>query len=398
MKLKPVDELVSDWHDKLTVISRNITELTENESAKRVKNRMRGLAQPTYTGLTLQKAQEAFKAIDQLLSDFMLLDSVATEAASLHRRSSIFHNTEEEVRDLLEGPSVRLPATHVPLTQRGLLDSAVQADSARPVELLDAMLEAFDRSNALLNDIVQAELDIESRFRGAQAELATLQAWAAKLGMPDQVDTGNLVVESQADPLEAVANLEKLANEIDGWRQTLQAAELESAQAREALERARRALSKLKELAQRSRRAIEESNISLAGHHTYLESTSQEALAAHEAWFASLEQSIVTRRWKAAKIGIERFEASVRACMDAELKAYTQNRAGLDELDELKGRFKALKAKAKAYSERGALIGPALPGIQANIEHVLGQHQIDLQRLRQLVSAYDTSLLANPNF
>ena len=109
---------------------------------------------------------------------------------------------------------------------------------------------------------------------------------------------------------------------------------------------------------------------------------------------ANLTYDGVEGRWKALQAGLANLEASLDVRMKAEQKAYTHNRKSLDTVTDLKGRFKALKVKAKAYAERGMMLAAALPGIQSNIDNVLNQTQIDVQMLERLVSAYDTALLA----
>jgi hypothetical protein len=394
MKNQSVDELVTEWQDKVTLVSRNIAELTETEAAKRIRNRMRGLAQPAYTGLTLEQARAAYGAVDRLLADFQLLESVCSHAADLHRRNSIFRSTEDEVREMLLGASVRLPVTHIPLNQRGLLDASVQADAATPEQMLQAMLNDFDIANSIIGEIDAAESAVDTRVANFQTETSALKAWAAKVGLAEIQQACEGLDAADSDPLQAAASLDAIESRFDQWRLQLEAAEKAQAALRESLERAQTSLQQLEDLANRSRLAIEETNRSIAGHHSYMEPTSREALDSHRAWLLRLDESATAGRWKAVQVGLSSFEASLEARMKVELKTYTQNRRSLDAVTDLKGRFDALRFKAKAYSERGILLAVALPGIQANIENALKQPLIDVQLLDRLVNAYDTALLA----
>lgn len=394
MTLLHVDDLVTTWQDKVNVISRNIADLTEAEATKRIQNRMRGTAKPALTGLTLERAQVAFKAIDVLLNDFLLLESVVSQAADLHRRSNLFRSNEEEVRQLLEGASVHLPPTHIPLTKRGLLDAGFKADSATPEEMLNAMLRAFDDANGIINDINIADESLNLRLANFLSETEALRAWAEKVGQQDIITACDELQSANTDPLRAAEVLDSLEQRFDDWRRQLEAAEKEQAQLREGLERARSTIEQLAELSNRCRMAIEETNRGIAGHHSYIEPTSPEAVESHRAWLVRLETSMTTGRWKALQAGLANLEASLDVRMKAEQKAYTHNRKSLDTVTDLKGRFKALKVKAKAYAERGMMLAAALPGIQSNIDNVLNQTQIDVQMLERLVSAYDTALLA----
>lgn len=394
MTLQHVDDLVTTWQDKVNVISRNIAELTEAEATKRIRNKMLGRAKPAYTGLTLEKSQVAFKAIDVLLNDYLLLESVVTQAADLHRRSNLFRSNEEEVRNLLEGASVHLPPTHIPLTKRGLLDAGVHAEAATPEEMLNSMLRAFDEANGLVNDIDLAEASINVRLANFLTEAEALRAWAEKVGQQEVIAACDELQSADSDPLQASAVLDSMEQRFDDWRRQLETAEKEQTQLREGLERARGTIEQLEELSSRCRMAIEETNRGIAGHHSYIEPTSREAIETHRAWLTRLETSVTTGRWKAGQAGLANLEASLDARMKAELKAYTHNRKSLDAVTDLRGRFKALKVKAKAYGERGIPLAAALPGIQANIDNVLNQTQIDVQMLERLVSAYDTALLA----
>jgi hypothetical protein len=396
MKNGLVEQWVQTWQDQLATISRNITDLAEAEFARRIKNRMRGFSTPAYRGRTLEQSKTAFAALDSLLGDYLLLDSVVTQAANLAKRQGIFQSYEEEVRALLHGPSVRLPEVHIPLTSRGLLDSATKSDAVTPSVLLEAMKAAFERANLLLNEIDAAETASGAYQQNLGREADALNAWAAKLGLMPKAEVLAQVADAQADPLSAAAELEQLELRFDNWRKELEQAEQAHQALRDGLVRGNAGLDALEDLSSRSRLAIDETRLRVAGSHDFLEPASREARATHRAWLTRLDETVAAGRWDAARIGLERFEASIESQLNAERAAYTHNRKRLDELTELTGRFKALREKARIVFRRGAAASDSLQDMQAAIEATLGGKPTNLPLLHKQVGAYETTLLALP--
>ena len=379
------------WQGRLTTVSRNLMDLAEQAATKRIRVRL-----PQYQGVTSARAKAAVEAIDGLWQDYLLLARVVEEADDLAKRSGIFHNTDAEIRDLLDGASVQLPSVHVPLPARDLLTAADRSDRVRPAEVLDAMQKGFVTARDTLAEIDQAESRLTPRIAALTHEAQVLGRWAATLGgaAPAEGDLSALASGLEADPLGAVAAADRVEAALGRERARLEALEREQGQIRTALADNRAALAELTELAQRSRAAIEEARSKLAHPAGLVEPVTAEALASLAAWLDTLEATLARGQASAVKVGLAKFHADCASRLEAERRNYARNRADLDERVELKGRFTALSAKAAALAERGLALGPTLRELAREADEALAAKPFDADSGRKLVAGYETALAA----
>lgn len=393
MKPISVEKALQDWQNNLTVIGRNLTALTEAEFVKRIKNRAKGLLQPAYEAETLDQAQAALRALEGLGDDYLMLGRVIEDAWVLFRKNGMFHNYDEEIIELLEGPSIKLPTVKVPLPARELLSEAESNSSTTPAQVLSAMKVAFANARDILTRIDGVETEAQDRLYALQQEVDALQRWAQTLGveLPVQLSRPQLT-HIEANPLKEAVQLEQLEREINTWRTQLEAAERDVRQTSEQLTRAESALKELEDLVNRSHLAIEESRTTFAGNLSFVEPTPAEVLTSCRAWLATLTETLQARRWKAAQVGLTRFEENMAARLTVERRAYAQNRAALDELVDLKGRFKALKVKAQALAARGVMPAQTLEALQQKAEEALAQKPVSLVDVKNMVTVFETAL------
>ena len=111
-------------------------------------------------------------------------------------------------------------------------------------------------------------------------------------------------------------------------------------------------------------------------------------------WLRTLEQNTADGRFAAVKVGIVKWERDCNDQLSAARAGYDHNRALLDERVELKGRFKAISAKADALRSRGVVFGEAVETASRQASGVLDTIPFDIVTGRRLVEAFEAAVLA----
>ncbi len=153
-----VRALAATWRSRVDVVAANLSELVSSQDARTVRARS-GAGPGAYAGRTLVAAVEACAAMDGLWGDYLLLSGVIDEAVALARRPAGWLGGRDDatVERLINGPSIHLPPTTVPLMSRGLLDGAEHERATTPTEVLEGMGAAFARVRDAVSAIVRSE-------------------------------------------------------------------------------------------------------------------------------------------------------------------------------------------------------------------------------------------------
>ena len=391
-----IQQRLADWQARLTIISRNLMDLAQASSTQQISARLRDPARP-YQGLTARRARQAIEGRDGLWQDYLLLARVVEEASDYNRQNSIFRNTDEEVLALLEGPSVKMPAVHVPLPARDLLAAADRSDTATPAEVLEAMQAAFAATRDELTAISNAEQNLAPRIAAITHELETLERWAATLGSPGPRIELDLVSQIDADPLAYALEADRIEVALNNERMRIEALEREHEAMRAALLQGRESLNVLKDLGQRCRAACDETRQKIAGPHNLQQPVADEVIESLTAWLTTLAETVAAGRWPAAKVGLSKWRETMAVRIEAERAAYASNRMLLDERADLRGRFSALQFKAQAFAARGVALGETLQRLTEETEQALHQRPFQVEQGRQLLAAYEIALAAKTN-
>ncbi len=389
-----IDEELNEWKARLATISRNLVDLTGEESTKSIeaifKDPSRG-----FTGQTKVKAARALKALDELWVSYTPLSDFVEKATALHQaKSGMFRNNEEKLRELLDGESVVLPAEHAPLENRDLLGDADKSRRVRPSELLAAMQLLFQEARDGLDCIAEADERIRSRLSVMEKEAAVLAGWAKTLGAPDEpsFDISGALARVEADPIGCAHEVDGLEAGIAARRTRLQAIAVENKAVRAALEGAGAMIAELKDLVTGSRAAMAEARREIAGGEGFAVPMGDEEIQSLEAWLYTLGEHANAGRYKAVKIGAAKLELELKARLDMERGNYERNRAMLDERADLKGRYKALCVKARVMRERGLAPEGAVDDLSARARQALDTRPFDIRAARQAVDAFESAL------
>jgi hypothetical protein len=385
------------WQDRLALVSRNLGEMNALPALLRLKAQLR--ATPNcYAGETAARINDALAALDDLWKDYLLLNALLDEAESLRKQSGLFHDYQPEVNALLHGRSITLPLAHVPLAERGLLTEAEHADKVTPEELLAAMHSLFAMAKDTILQLDGAEARLKPRLEALFVAVRGLAGRAAALALDSaKIETITapleaLSVELAANPLGAERKLAEGEKLLADWRGEIEAWERERDAVQAALSMAAAALKELQRLSQEAQAVRQSALVKIAGPLALPAPTEASVLAQLGAWLDTIVAGAGRGDWRAAKSGLEKWTTACASHQEKERRVLAANLAPIEAREELRGRLKALRAKANAYSARGARFDQKVAQLGDQIEHVLYSQPSDLQHAAALLGDYDTAI------
>jgi hypothetical protein len=391
-----LSQRLNQWKTRLNTITSNLMDLYGAESTKVIRARLQDPAR-TFSGITKAKATYAMEILDDLVELCTRLTKVIDEASDVVKKVGVLRNNEERARELLDGQSILMQTQHVLVRNRGLLDGGDLEVRATPSEVVAKMEQSFVEARDACTAIADAMAHVQPRLAALGQEVTTLDSWAKTLGMarPASVaDASQPISRVESDPLGCVIELDPIEDAVARWRSELQAIDADHKAVLASLARGNAALAELRDLIAHSGAAFAEAREKLAEPEGLTPPTGDEALATLDAWLRTLEQNAAAGRFAAVKLGMAKWEQSCSDRLNVERAAYAGNRAGLDERTELRGRFRALCAKADALRSRGVVLGEAAEAASRQGKNVLDAIPFDLRAGRRLVEAFEVALSA----
>jgi hypothetical protein len=255
---------------------------------------------------------------------------------------------------------------------------------------------------ALAKDTVLEVEQAETHLRpGLDALLGTTRQLAARanaLGF-DAAEIAAIAVPFEslgavltADPLGAGKKLRDGEASFAQWRARLDSAERD----RDALEAdfatAAKALEELQQVSKQAREAYENSSSKIAGHSALPRPVEASIIVQLGTWLDVLDANRKRGDWRAAKAGLDKWMAACASHREAERRTLAANLAAIAEREELRGRLKALRAKANAHIERGIRLDAQAARLGDEAKDVLYSQPADLKKAAALLGAYETAL------
>ncbi|MFZ0381137.1 MAG: hypothetical protein WAL38_25155, partial [Solirubrobacteraceae bacterium] len=136
------------------------------------------------TGASAARWAAASAALTDLWAWRALLDVLLERAEKLRHRT----RRSDELRALLDGPSIELTRAPVPLAERDLLGSAEVTTHCTPGELIARMSSAFDQAKNVVAEFAEAWNTLTPRITNAHTALEQSRALAAQLGESERRD------------------------------------------------------------------------------------------------------------------------------------------------------------------------------------------------------------------
>ncbi|MBC8104089.1 MAG: hypothetical protein H7Z41_16065, partial [Cytophagales bacterium] len=126
------DALIAEWQGKIANATENLLALDDTVVLKRIEGRS-GFTALMLSGSTAARVTPALAAMRELFDQIGTLSELVEKAVRLRRSLNRLWKYDEtllEIKLLLRGPSIPLPAIHTPLAERSLV-SASQNQRAR---------------------------------------------------------------------------------------------------------------------------------------------------------------------------------------------------------------------------------------------------------------------------
>ena len=391
-----VVEQVNQWTAHLTTMTSNLMDLYQAESTKIIRVRLKDPVNG-FRGVTREKASRAVEALDHLLEQYESLSHVVDEAADLAKKNGIFHNYEARINDLLNGPSVALTQEQVALHDRGLLDDEQRVIRATPANVLAQMEQSFALARDALSAIASAMANMRPRLVALKDETTRLNNWVGALKVPTTTalpDVSQALSDVERDPIGNAAEIGRLEATIALRRDELQAIDADQKAVLARVARGKTALAELQDLIVRSAAASAEARQTIGPPEELAPPAGDKAMASLTEWLRSLEQNSTEGRFAAVKVGMVKWEREVNDQLNAARASYDHNRGLLDERDELKGRFKALSAKADILRSRGVVFGEGVEAASSQASGVIDAVPFDIRTGRRLVEAFEAAVAA----
>jgi hypothetical protein len=393
-----VSQRLDQWKTRLNTITNNLMDLYGAEPTKIIRARLNDPVNG-FSGVTQAKAARAVELLDDLVDLYNRLMHVVDEATDLVRRGGVLRNNEERVKELLDGPSIVMHTQHIALSNRGLLDDGNQEVRATPTKVLATMERSFAEARDALTAVADAMARVQPRLTALGQEITRLDSWAKSLGMATPASLAAVsqpLSQVQSDPLGCATQVDQIDAAVARWRAELQAIDDDHKAVLASIERGKAALAELRDLVPRSAAAFAEARVKIADPAGLAPLAGDEAQVVEtlDTWLRTLEQNAAAERFDAVKVGMAKWEQMCSDRLARERANYARNSAGLDERTELRGRFKALCAKADALRSRGVALGEAAEAASRQGKSVLDAIPFDLPAARRLVAAFEAALSA----
>ncbi len=397
--LEEIDRLLAEWKNLLAIASQNLIDLQELPTYQRLVGGY-GYPKVQLTGATATRVTPALEATNELFEHFDLLSETVNKANNLRSSISRFLVNEQktnEIKQLLVGESIKLPAMRTPLAQRGLLTGAETSNAITPKQLLDVMNKAFSVARDAVILVGAAWEKFDANLSTINLELVSLQKLATSLNIIDtsELNTIHNAINSlqyriETDPLGVSADWEQEVRlPLAKVRAELEATAQKLAQVREKIAIAEQGIKHLREIHQQAESAFAERQEKVVEYSISHNPMSGEQIDALCQWLVRLETKLQEGLVNPVMVGLNNLIVKTQEYIELEKKAVKANLVPLDMRRELRGRLDALSAKALA---RGLVEDNTLAGLATHAKQLLYTRPTPLNTAAELVSQYEKCL------
>ena len=397
LTLDQIDQQLKAWQASIDIVAQNLTDLRALPIYQRLSGSP-GYEKVRLSGETATKVDAALDLMCQLFEHLDRLYLVLNDAKHVRRELPSMFGAEDKLRHidrLLNTQSIELPPITTPVALRGLLSIPVTERKVYPRELLESMMQAFEKAKSIVVEIDDTWRSLDMTITRAELEIADFKQKmtpASQELLGAEARMRQIRKEIDEDPLKArdsyATAVEPLLTRL---RKELQEVVRVRNEASQGIDAARELLRKLVDTNTQAVAAGVESKAKvapgdLAGLRTPVDQPTMDALTK---WLETLSQKISEGQAKPVLIGLSRWNAQAAQAMRTAGLALAANQAPVSERRELRGRLQALKAKAQAVgmSER-----PELSDLASRASKLLYDTPTALGEARDLVRQFERSI------
>lgn len=295
-----------------------------------------------------------------------------------------------ELRSLLDGESIELSRSEVPLAERDLLGSSEITVHCTAEQLLERMSDAFDEVKTVVARFGDAWDALTPRVNAAQTALDEAQSLATGLGdhhrrdLDDAARTvARLATSASADPLStAPGDLDRLIDSLREIRRDIDATAALRRDFDARIADARGLLASLETTAGDGRAAHEEALAKISVWATAEPAVPPAGLGSELDAIADLARS---GQWRDARLELDAWTSRTEALLDDARQAVRANRAPIEARNQFRALLEAYQVKAQ---RRGVVEDPELAQVFARAHEALYTAPTDLALVAQLVRRY----------
>jgi hypothetical protein len=399
MTLEQLDQLISDWKQKVNLVGQNLIDLHGQPTYQRLAGQY-PYPSAQLTGVTQSLVMPAIEAMNELFQHLDLLNQTIERACQLRKQLPRFLASDQKIQEIaqiLTTPSIQLSVIATPLAQRSLLSAAESTEAIAPEKLLMVMTNAFQVAKNAILAVDAAWLNLEPSLTAAEAEIIALEIDAEKLNqgtLPELIGAKQAIASLRSsldcDPLGVSANFDQeIKPLLTKTRTTLQQIINQKRQIQDKIASAHNYLNTLTQLQATNTNTYAESQIKVTNHSSLQTPLDGEQIAALSLWLSRLETKFNEGLLNPVSIGLENWLTKVKQYIATEQQAYAANLAPLETRQELRGRLDALKAKALA---RGVVEDAILVELAQTAKRLLYTRPTNLSQANQLISQYEKRL------
>ncbi len=295
-----------------------------------------------------------------------------------------------ELSSLLDGESIELTRSEVPLAERDLLGSSEITVRCTPEQLLARMSGAFDEVKTVVAGFGEAWGALTPRVTAAQAALEQAEALAAGLGEAHRRDlddaaleTARLATSASSDPLATVpGELDRLIGSLHEIRRDLDATATLRRDFDANLDTARALLADFETAAGEGRAAHEEAVLKVSVPAAREVPVRTDDLGAELDEIAKLAHS---GAWREARSRLDAWTSRTEALLLGARRAARASRAPLEARNQFRALLEAYQVKARRL---GVVEDPELEQTFSRAHKALYMAPTDLALVAQLVRRY----------
>jgi hypothetical protein len=389
---RPIGEVLNQWKSYLTNISNNLMELSQQIEFQQIKLKTKDVTNG-YIGITKARAEQCLENFDRLWRYYSLLAEVVDKAENLYSKNSLFNNTEDDAREILERTLLVIESQRIAINERNLLSSENRDKKATSAEVLKYMQDSFDELCRNITEISKTSETLELRLKNIKKEISKLNSTSKMLGLVDIPDFDiSKVNDIERDPLQGSAELDKLVYSIEKHRASIRTIEEEYRKIVETFGKVKNMLSELRDLSDKSKEAITRSQKIFGATQELKYGIDMVVIESLQDWLKILQNKLSEGNLAAVKVGLSKLVQECSEKLENERENYNIINKAYNEWLDLKGHFKALCAKADILKVKGLLSNNTLDEIIESTKAVLYSNQINLDNCRAMIRKIELSL------
>ena len=395
MTLGQLDDVLKAWQARLSAVAENLLEL-QTDSTYQSLTGTGGLDKVSVTGATLARVGPALRSMNSLYGQFGSLQATVDQAQALRRGLPTVFGGEAKLREaeqLLFGPSIEIEVPELPLAQRTLVSGLRSTTRVTPEQLLQTMTQTFAEVQAAVAAVGRAWTDFADRYDRVDREIARLRAQTAlpSASLQPSLDAlaGNLNDlrgHVHTDPLGALAHM---GSTLDAALAAVSQRVATAEQTASRLRSARCTWESLGRLHGEAGTLADEAHAKVAGDAPGPQPLPQDKLQSLGKWLLRLESKHQEGALEAVGVGLRNWMAAADACLAYDRSVVDVLSSRLSARGELRGRFDALKAKARAY---GLAERSDVSALASAAEHLLYARPVHLEHAGAAVARYEEQL------